>query len=261
MIKDTYPSLLVHQEGNILTIAINRPASLNAINAEVMQSLHDIFSDLPERSTIRGIILTGAGDKAFVAGADIKDFSFEEDAAAKISAFGHKTFNLIENCRLPVIAAVNGFALGGGCELAMACHMRVASDKARFGQPELKLGLIPGYGGTQRLAQLVGKGIALELILSGEIIDAQEAYRIGLANKVVPEGELVTASRKLLSTIAQMAPLAVSYTIDLVNRHYRQEGGAYAEEITAFDQCFQTADAREGITAFIEKRRPNFSGK
>ena len=258
--KGSYPSLLIDVEDRILTVTINRPDSLNALNQEVMESLNQLFIDVSSDRNIGGIIVTGAGERAFVAGADIKGFSFEDDATKKTSDFGQKVFDRIESCIKPVIAAVNGFALGGGCELAMACHIRIAGVKAKFGQPEINLGIIPGYGGTQRLPQLVGKGRAMELLLTADIIDAQEAFRMGLVNKVVEAGEEVSTARELLRKILEKAPLAASKIIELVNLHFVNVEQGYKKEIESFGECFRTEDAKEGIQAFIEKRKPNFVG-
>lgn len=252
--------LLSQREESILTLTINRPQSLNALNTQVMMALSETFLQLSDDAELRGVILTGSGDKAFVAGADIKGFEFDEKASADLGRLGHDTFARIENFHVPVIAAVNGFALGGGCELAMACHMRVASAHARFGQPEINLGIIPGYGGTQRLPQLIGKGRALELLLTGDMIDAAEAHRIGLVNHVVDSGEEVAKAKEILAKISAKAPLAATAIIQTVNRHFYDYQGGLEAELKAFGQCFATDDAREGVTAFIEKRKPVFTG-
>ncbi len=256
-----YPALRTVLEDRILIITIDRPESLNAMNADVMHSLNDLFQLIPGREDISGVIVTGAGDRAFVAGADIKSFSFEGDAGEQNSLFGHETLNLVESCPKPVVAAVNGFALGGGCELAMACHMRIAGKHAKFGQPEINLGLIPGYAGTQRLPELIGKARALELLLSGRMIDAAEALALGLVNQVVETGEEVPAAMKLLKKMAEKAPLAAEKIIALVNLHYQDRAAAYRAESQAFNACFKTEDAREGVDAFLEKRKPIFKGR
>lgn len=251
--------VLVENADQILTVTINRPESLNALNHEVMSSLNEIFSGLDD--TIRGVILTGSGEKAFVAGADIKGFKFDHEDSLKLGAFGHETFRKIEGCKVPVLAAVNGYALGGGCELAMSCHMRIASVNARFGQPEINLGIIPGYGGSQRLPQLIGKGRAIEMLLTGDMISASDALQWGLVNHVVEPDQLMNTCRELMSKIIAKAPLATSKIIELVNKHYYNYDAGMEAEINAFAKCFMTGDAREGITAFIEKRKPNFQGK
>ena len=260
MMQEQYPSLLLQQASGILTVTVNRPQALNAINREVMGSLHDVFQDLKTDVSVKGVIITGAGDRAFIAGADIKDFSFEGEASKQNGTFGHEVFNMIEGSRKPVVAAINGFALGGGCELAMACHLRVATEHAKFGQPEINLGLIPGYGGTQRLPQLVGKAKALELLLTADIIDATEAYRLGLVNQVVPAGEHLSTATAMLGKIINKAPIAAGKIIELVNLHYHDFEQGLKKEIESFAACFQTEDAREGVAAFIEKRKPNFKG-
>jgi len=253
--------VLRHESEQILTLTINRPTALNAINGDVMQALHAAFGDVSDRDDLRGVIITGSGEKAFVAGADIKGFKFDTDSLSELGQFGYETFRRIEQCSVPVIAAVNGFALGGGCELAMACHMRVASANARFGQPEINLGIVPGYGGTQRLPQLIGKGKALELLLTADMIGAEEAKTLGLVNHVVEPGEEVSKAREILLKIAAKAPIAAQKIIELVNKHYYNYEGGLQAEITAFGECFQTEDAKEGVAAFIEKRKANFIGK
>ncbi len=258
--EQSYPGLAIDTSNRILTITINRPEALNAINAEVMLSLGEIFSEIEDNDRIAGIIITGAGEKAFVAGADIKAFTFD-DESRKIGELGHRVFNAIESCSKPVVAAVNGFALGGGCELAMSCHLRLAGRHAKFGQPEINLGIIPGYGGTQRLPQLVGKGRALEMLLTGEMIDAAEAYRIGLVNQVVDSGKELEAAELVLKKIIGKAPMAAAKIIELVNLHFRDPEVGMLQEIESFGACFKTEDAVEGVKAFIEKRRPNFVGK
>lgn len=253
--------VLQNEEENILLLTINRPTALNAINGSVMLALHDIFGAVAQRDDLRGVILTGSGEKAFVAGADIKGFKFDTDSLQELGQFGYETFRRIEQCRIPVIAAINGFALGGGCELAMACHMRIASSNARFGQPEINLGIIPGYGGTQRLPQLIGKGKALELLLTADMIGAVEAKDLGLVNHVVEPGEEVTKAREILLKIATKAPIAAEKIIALVNKHYYNYEDGLQAEIKSFGECFQTEDAKEGVAAFIEKRKPTFTGK
>ncbi|MBL7923834.1 MAG: enoyl-CoA hydratase/isomerase family protein, partial [Bacteroidia bacterium] len=205
---------------------------------------------------------TGSGSKAFIAGADISEFAaFNLAQGMELSAHGHAVFNSVEQCPKPVIAAVNGFALGGGCELAMACHMRVAAEQARFGQPEVKLGLIPGYGGTQRLPQLIGKGKAMELLMTADMIDAQEALRLGLVNYVVPADQLIDKCREILNKILGMAPVAIAEIVRTVNASYHKEKDGYREEIERFGACFTTEDFIEGTDAFLNKRKAAFKGK
>jgi enoyl-CoA hydratase len=245
----------------IATVTINRPDKLNALNVAVFDDLTRVVDELRERSDIGGAIITGAG-RAFIAGADISELEALGGLKAKdLARRGQLVFNRLESLPKPVIAAVNGFALGGGCELAMACHLRIASDAAKFGQPEVKLGLIPGYGGTQRLPRLVGKGRALQLLMTGEIIDAAEAYRIGLVNKVVPAADLLKTAQELMKAMLANAPLALAGCIEMVNRGYDVSmGDALAAEATAFGLLFSTEDKREGTKAFLEKRAPAFKG-
>ena len=247
----------------ILTVTINRPTKLNALNAATIVELGEAMAQARQDAAVRGILLTGSGEKAFVAGADIAEMAHLSGPEAQaLAARGQAVFRQLETSPKPVVAAVNGFALGGGCELAMACHIRVASDNARFGQPEVNLGLLPGYGGTQRLVQLVGKGKALELLLTADQVKADEALRLGLANHVVPQAELLDFSKTLLLKILGKAPVAIGLIIDCVNTYFDQGGEAgYTAEAAAFGQAFGTEDFREGTTAFLEKRAANFKGK
>ncbi|PJJ54520.1 enoyl-CoA hydratase/isomerase family protein [Hymenobacter chitinivorans] len=246
----------------ILTITLNRPAKLNALNAATIEEIREATQLALDDPQVRGIILTGSGEKAFVAGADISELAALNDISGRRAAErGQEAFCMLEESTKPVIAAVNGFALGGGCELAMACHMRVASENARFGQPEVNLGLIPGYGGTQRLTQLVGKGKALELLLTGDQIKAEEAYRLGLVNHVVPLAELLPFCAQLMTKILSKAPLAVGLVIDCVNAYYDKEMNGYQTEANSFGHSFASEDFREGTTAFLEKRPAVFTGK
>ncbi len=259
-----YKNLLYSvDENNIATLIINRPKAYNAINAETMGEIGHFFSKTaPKLKGIVGVVVTGAGDKAFVAGADIKAFlTLDNKKAQKLSKQGHLAYNHIENFDKPVIAAVNGFALGGGCELAMACHMRIAGAKAKFGQPEVNLGIVPGYGGSQRLVQLIGKGKAMELLLTGDMIGAEEAHRLGLANHVVPQGEEIAKAKEILLKIATKGPISIAKTIELVNLYFNKKKDGFKAEIEAFGACADTKDFKEGASAFIEKRKANFTGK
>ncbi|MGB0525783.1 MAG: enoyl-CoA hydratase/isomerase family protein [Flammeovirgaceae bacterium] len=256
-----YQNLKTALNGGIFTITINRPAKLNALNVQTMQEIDQAFEEVYNNDQIQGVIVTGVGEKAFVAGADISEIA-DLDAlqGRKFAEKGQEIFAKIENCQKPVIAAVNGFALGGGCELAMACHMRVAAESARFGQPEVKLGIIPGYGGTQRLTALVGKGKAIELMTTADIIGAAEAKSIGLVNHVVSAEELMPKAKKILGKIAKQAPLAVGMVIDSVNAFYEKQDG-YQTEANCFGNCCKTEDFKEGTQAFMEKREAEFIGK
>ncbi|QCX52987.1 enoyl-CoA hydratase-related protein [Elizabethkingia sp. JS20170427COW] len=248
----------IYKEAPILTIEINRPESLNALNAKTLSEISTAISQAEADQEIRAIIITGQGEKSFVAGADIKEFSdYNSSQAEELSRNGHQqVFDKIENLKKPVIAAINGFALGGGLELAMACHIRYASDNAKLGLPEVTLGLIPGYGGTQRLAQLVGKGLANEIIFSAKMISANRAKEIGLVNDVFPITELLTKTKELAITIAKNSPMAISKAIAAVNASGTDKG--YELEIKSFGELFDSADKKEGVSAFIEKRKPNF---
>ena len=247
---------------SILTLTVNRPTKLNALNAATIAELGQAIDQARADAAVRGILLTGSGEKAFVAGADIAELAqLSGPGAQEAAARGQAVFRRFETSPKPVVAAVNGFALGGGCELAMACHLRVAAENARFGQPEVNLGLLPGYGGTQRLVQLVGKGKALELLLTADQIKADEALRLGLANHVVPLAELLNFSKALLLKILDKAPVAVGLVIDCVNTYFDQGGEAgYTAEAAAFGQAFGTADFQEGTAAFLEKRPASFKG-
>ncbi len=257
----SYQSINTLLENNILIITINRPDKLNALNKTVMFELEEAFIEVENDKDIKGVIITGAGQKAFVAGADISEFvGLKSGEGVDLARNGQNIFFKIENCSKPVIAAVNGFALGGGCELAMACHFRLASDNARFGQPEVNLGLIPGYGGTQRLVQLIGKGRALEFLMTGNMIDAANALHFGLVNYVVKPEELLQKAKELLEIIISKAPLAISKCITAANAVYSQQDG-YDVELKAFGECFETDDMIEGTSAFLEKRKPVFNGK
>ena len=256
-------NLLYEKKNAIAYVTLNRPKVLNALNQATWDDLRTAFEDARDDAAVRGVILTGAGDKAFIAGADISELAqVTAVEAQESSSFGHAVLDLIENLGKPVIAAVNGFALGGGCETAMACTIRVASENARFGQPEVKLGLIPGGGGTQRLPRLVGKGRALQLILSGETISAQEAYRIGLVNEVVPAAELITRAEAILKQIFSNAPLAVKFSLEAVNKGMEtSQAEGLSLEASLFGLCAGTEDKKEGTSAFLAKRAPQFQGR
>ncbi|HEX7795091.1 MAG TPA: enoyl-CoA hydratase-related protein [Vicinamibacterales bacterium] len=258
-----FDNLLIERDAAVAIITINRPKVLNALNVSTLDDLRRAVLELKRDDGVRAIVLTGAGDKSFVAGADINEFAANSPASGRDQALaGQHVFDLIENLGKPVIAAVNGYALGGGCELAMACTLRIAADTARFGQPEINLGLVPGYGGTQRLPRLVGKGKAMELILTGAPITAAEAERIGLVNRVVPASALMTEARSLASALAAQAPLATAYIIHAINHGVEMPfAQACAYEATLFGLAFATEDMREGTRAFLEKRKPVFRGK
>ncbi|WP_289038017.1 enoyl-CoA hydratase-related protein [uncultured Zobellia sp.] len=257
-----FNNVLVDDNQPTAIVTINRPTKLNALNRETIQELHEALKALEANREIKVIILTGSGEKAFVAGADISEFAdFSEKQGGKLSAKGHKIlFDFVEQLSKPVIAAVNGFALGGGLELAMACHFRVASHNARMGLPEVSLGVIPGYGGTQRLPQLVGKGRAMELIMTAGMIDVDRALNYGLVNHVVSQEQLIEFCQKLASKISNNSPVALSYAIKAVNAGFKNSNG-YDEEIKAFGACFGTEDFKEGTSAFLEKRKANFPGE
>jgi enoyl-CoA hydratase len=258
-----YSSLLVQIENNTCTITIDRPDKLNALNKTVIEELSSAIDEVNKNTEIRSAIITGSGNKAFVAGADISEFSSLNAAGGKALAKRGQdlVFSKIENSWKPIVAAVNGFALGGGCELAMSCHFRISSDNAKFGQPEVNLGLIPGYGGTQRLVQLIGKGRAMELLMTGNMIDANAALQYGLVNYVVAQEELLNKTKAILAVINSKAPLAVAGCIKAANAVFDETKNGYTTEIEIFGELFDTSDAKEGASAFLEKRKANFSGK
>ena len=258
-----FNSLLLEIADGIAVVTINRPAALNALNREVLDELAAAFAELKQNSDVACVILTGSGSKAFVAGADIAEMqALDAVSAEHFAKLGHALLNTIENFPKPVIAAVNGFALGGGCELAMACDIRIAAENARFGQPEVNLGVIPGFGGTLRLARLVGKGRAKELIFTGDMIDAQEAYRIGLANKVATAEELLAKARKMATKIASKGPVAVRFAKESVDNGLEMDlDRAGRFEAGLFGLCFATTDQKEGMQAFLEKRPAKFTGQ
>ena len=259
----SYQHILVDTDAPIARITINRPTKLNALNRETIKELHKALKGLGKEPKVRAIIITGSGEKAFVAGADISEFAdYSVKQGKKLAANGQKTlFNFIENLKKPVIAAINGFALGGGLELAMACHFRLASNNAKMGLPEVSLGVIPGYGGTQRLPLLIGRGRAMELIMTANMIDAQRALEYGLVNHVVPQEELLPLATKLANRIANNSPVAIKHAIKAVNDCFKTNVNGYATEIEAFGTCFGTDDFKEGTRAFLEKRKANFQGK
>jgi enoyl-CoA hydratase len=258
-----YQNLLIAIENNCATVTINRPEKLNALNKATIEDLHKAFKTLSKNPEVRAIILTGNGEKAFVAGADISEFAdFSIEEGAHLALQGQElVFDFIENLKTPVICAINGFALGGGLELAMACHIRVACNTAKMGLPETSLGLIPGYGGTQRLPQLVGKGHAMEMILTAGMIPADEAYRIGLVNHIVPQNELLALCNDIAKRILKNSPHAIGKAIKAVNANFKEGKNGFETEIKAFGKCFGTQDFKEGTTAFLEKRKAVFSGK
>ena len=259
----TLANVEYEKKGAIAYVTVNRPKVLNALNTPTWADLRTAFEDARDDGAVRGVVLTGAGDKAFVAGADISELAHATALEAEESSrFGQKVLELIENLGKPVIAAVNGFALGGGCETAMACTIRIAVDSAKFGQPEVKLGLLPGGGGTQRLPRLVGKGRALQLILSGEMISAQEAYRIGLVNEVVPASNLIGRAEQILKLITANAPVSVQLSLEAVNKGMdTSQSEGFALEASYFGLCAATEDKKEGTSAFLEKRAPQFHGR
>jgi enoyl-CoA hydratase len=256
-------NILIEKNDNIAVVTINRPTKLNALNKVTIEELHEGFKVLNDDASVKAIIVTGSGEKAFVAGADISEFAhFSVEEGGQLAAKGQELlFDFVENLSTPVIAAVNGFALGGGLELAMSCHFRVASDNAKMGLPEVTLGVIPGYGGTQRLAQLVGKGRAMEMIMTAGMIDAQTALNYGLVNHVVAQEELVEFAKGIAAKIAKNSSVAIAKAIESVNANYTDGVNGYEVEIKNFGLSFGTEDFKEGTTAFLEKRKANFPGK
>ncbi|WP_340067226.1 enoyl-CoA hydratase/isomerase family protein [Ascidiimonas aurantiaca] len=258
-----YENILIHKENAVALVTINRPSKLNALNKATIEELHHVMCYLETDIETKVVIITGSGEKAFVAGADIAEFAgFSVKEGARLARKGQESlFNLLENFPKPVIAAVNGFALGGGLELAMACHFRIASDNARMGLPEVSLGVIPGYGGTQRLPQLVGKGRALEMITTAGMIDTEKALLYGLINQMVAQEELLPTCRKIAEKITRNSSVAIAKAIEAVNAGYQQNIDGFEAEIKAFGECFGTEDFKEGTTAFMEKRKAVFPGK
>ncbi len=259
----TFQNILLEKKNSIAYVTVNRPKVLNALNMETMEELRAAFTDIKNDADIRVALLTGSGEKAFIAGADIGELAKQDAVTAKeYTHRGQSVLDLIENLGKPVIACINGFALGGGCEISMACTMRLASENAKLGQPEVKLGIIPGYGGSQRLPRLVGKGVAMQLVLTGEIITAQEAHRIGLVNEVTASAELIPRAEAIANKIIANAPLAVQYTMEAVNKGTEMPlpDGLYLEALLFGIAC-ATEDKKEGTTAFLEKRPAQFKGK
>jgi len=257
-----YENIITEIKDGILTVTLNRPKQLNALNKAVFKEIEDVFTRLATKDEVKSILITGSGEKAFAAGADIKEFAhFNVKEGKELSANGQRIFKIIETFKKPVIAAVNGFALGGGLELAMACHIRLASDNARFGQPEVSLGVTPGYAGTQRLTQLIGKGKAMELLMTGAMIKAGEALNYGLVNYVVPQEELISKTEELLKVIMKQSPVAVAGVIACVDAYFSDGVDGFKTEVEEFGKCFGTGDFKEGTDAFMNKRKPDFPGK
>jgi len=258
-----FENIIVAIDNGIGQITINRPSKLNALNVATIQELHNALEELNKNEEVKVIILTGEGEKAFVAGADIAEFAhFSIEEGAQLAAQGQELlFDFIENLSTPTIAAINGFALGGGLELAMACHFRVASDNAKMGLPEVSLGVIPGYGGTQRLPQLIGKGRAMEMIMTAGMITADDAYLAGLVNHVVPQEELLSFTKNIALRIMKNSPVAIGKAIKAINANFKEGVNGYETEIRNFGKCFGTEDFKEGTTAFLEKRKAEFKGK
>jgi len=256
-------NLLLEYKDNQAIVSINRREKLNALNQETLSELWEVFGQLAADETVKGILLTGSGSKAFAAGADIEEIRrLDLESGREFALFGQRVYSRIETMHKPVIALINGYALGGGCELAMACHLRIAAENAKLGQPEVNLGLIPGYGGTQRLPRLVGRGIALQLLLTGEMIDAERAYQLGLVNKIVPAEQLLDSGKELLGHILNKGPLSVQFVLETVHRGLNQtlEEGLHTEA-DFFGMACNSDDMKEGIDAFLQKRRAGFKGK
>jgi enoyl-CoA hydratase len=263
MTAGTFENLLVDRDGAVAILTINRPKVLNALNTQTLDELRRAILELKHDDTVRAVILTGSGEKSFVAGADINELAAQTPTSGRDHALtGQHVLDLIEHMGKPVIAAINGYALGGGCELAMACTIRIAADTAKLGQPEINLGIIPGYAGTQRLSRLVGRGAALEILLTGDQISAADAYRVGLVNRVVTSANLLGEARKLAQTLASKAPIAIRYILDAVSNGLQMSfREAENHEATLFGLVSTTEDMREGTRAFLEKRKPEFKGK
>ncbi|NVJ85171.1 MAG: enoyl-CoA hydratase/isomerase family protein [Algoriphagus sp.] len=260
---DGFRNILTEEKEGVLYLTINREEKMNALNFATLEELKEIFDRVMDSKSIKAVIITGAGEKAFVAGADIREIAeLNEVNARKFAENGQEIFSVIENCQKPVIAVTNGFTLGGGCELAMACHMRIATANAKFGQPEVNLGIIPGYGGTQRLTILVGRGKANELMMTGDMIGAEEAQKLGLVNHVLPtKMEAMAKAEEIIHKIMSKAPLAIGMIVDCVNAVYLSEENGYQTEANSFARCVKSGDYKEGTSAFLEKRKPEFKGE
>lgn len=258
-----FVNILTEEKNGVLYLTINREDKLNALNYATLEEIKSIFEEVADNKSIKAVIITGAGEKAFVAGADIREIAdLNEVNARKFAENGQEIFAMIENYHKPVVAVTNGFTLGGGCELAMACHMRVASANAKFGQPEVNLGIIPGYGGTQRLTHLIGRGKANELMMTGDMVDANEALRLGLVNHVLPtKAEAMAKAEDIVGKIMSKAPLAIGMIVDCVNAVYLPEENGYQTEANSFARCVKSGDYKEGTSAFLEKRKPVFKGE
>ncbi|WP_296704764.1 enoyl-CoA hydratase-related protein [Algoriphagus sp.] len=258
-----YNNILTEIKESILYLTVNREDKMNALNFATLEELKAIFEEVADSKSIKAVIITGAGERAFVAGADIREIAeLNEVNARKFAENGQEIFSIIENLHKPVVAVTNGFALGGGCELAMACHMRIATANAKFGQPEVNLGIIPGYGGTQRLTILIGRGKANELMMTGDMIDANEAHSLGLVNYVLPtKADAIAKAEEIVKKIGSKAPLAIGMIIDCVNAAYLSDENGFQTEANSFARCVKSGDYKEGTTAFLEKRKPNFKGE
>lgn len=259
----SYQSIRIEEQSNIIFLTINRPKALNALNADVMKDLDEFFgNDLPKRDAVKGVVISGEGDRSFVAGADISEFiGLSEEEGKALSSFGQDVFFKIEKSTVPVVAVINGFALGGGCELAMSCHLRIAESHAKFGQPEVSLGLIPGYGGTQRLLQYIGKSKAVELLLTADMLNAEEALALGLVNHVCEKGSGKDKAIELIQKIGTKGPVAIQKTIEAINAFFDYSQDGYKREHIGFGEVIGTDDSQEGAKAFLEKRRAEFKGK
>jgi enoyl-CoA hydratase len=262
MMED-FKNILIEKKEGVLYLTVNREEKLNALNFATLEELKEIFEEVIDERSIKAVIITGSGEKAFVAGADISEIAtLNEVNARKFAENGQEIFAMIENCHKPVIAVTNGFTLGGGCELAMACHMRIATSNAKFGQPEVNLGIIPGYGGTQRLTHLIGRGKANELMMTGDLIGAEEAKSLGLVNYVLPtKAEAMAKAEEIISKIMSKAPLAIGMIVDCVNAVFLAEENGYQTEANSFARCVKSGDYKEGTSAFLEKRKPIFKGE